>query len=161
MSTNPNNTALPVFSSTNESTDWFEPLPGERMRVRIGSDATGGRLTLLENVVLPGAAAPMHFHHDADELFIVLEGQFRVTTGTEQIDAGPGSAIFAPQGAAHAFVNAGTVEARLLSVFVPGGMEAMFKEAAISRPDEILAMAARHRTVLIDRPFSAYCGQEG
>ncbi len=145
---------LPVFSSSNETGQWFEPLPGERMRVRIGSDATGGRLTVLENVVAPGAAAPMHFHHDADELFIVLSGQFRVTTGTEQIDAGPGSAVFAPQGAAHAFVNPGTVEARLLSVFVPGGMEAMFKEASKARPDEIPALAARHRTVLVGVPFS-------
>jgi mannose-6-phosphate isomerase-like protein (cupin superfamily) len=154
MASRPHIAALPVFSSTNETAEWFEPLPGERMRVRIGSEATGGRLTLLENIVAPGAAAPMHFHYDADELFIVLAGQFRVTTGTEQIDAGPGSAVFAPQGAAHAFVNAGTVDARLLSVFVPGGMEAMFKEASKARPDEILALAARHRTVLLGVPLS-------
>jgi mannose-6-phosphate isomerase-like protein (cupin superfamily) len=154
MSSYSHTLALPVFSSTSETAEWFEPLPGERMRVRIGSEATGGRLTLLENIVAPGAAAPMHFHYDADELFIVLSGQFRLTTGTEQIDAGPGSAVFAPKGAAHAFVNAGIVEARLLSVFVPGGMEAMFKEAATSRPGEIVAMAARHRTVLLGVPIS-------
>lgn len=153
MSSHSHTTPLPVFSSTDETAEWFEPLPGERMRVRIGSEATGGRLTLLENIVAPGAAAPMHFHYDADELFIVLAGRFRLTTATQQIDAGPGSAIFAPRGAAHAFVNAGTVEARLLSVFVPGGMEAMFEEASKARPDEILALAARHRTVLVGVPF--------
>ncbi len=145
-------TAQPVFSSADASADWFEPLPGERMRVRIGSDATGGRLTLLENVVAAGAAAPSHFHYDADELFIILEGCFRVTSGDRQIDAGPGAAVFVPRGAAHAFVNEGNADARLLSIFVPGGMEAMFKEAAISKPDEILAMAARHRTVLVGAP---------
>jgi mannose-6-phosphate isomerase-like protein (cupin superfamily) len=159
MSSQPYTSTLPIFSSPNEVAEWFEPLPGERMRVRIGSEATGGRLTVLENVVAPGAAAPMHFHYDADELFIVLSGQFRVTTGTvttgtQQIDAGPGSAVFAPQGAAHAFVNPGTTEARLLSIFVPGGMEAMFKEASRARPDKIPALAARHRTVLLGVPFS-------
>ena len=76
MSSHPHTTPLPVFSSTDETAEWFEPLPGERMRVRIGSEATGGRLTLLENIVAPGAAAPMHFHYDADELFIVLAGRF-------------------------------------------------------------------------------------
>ncbi len=154
MSSQPYTAALPIFSSPNEPSEWFEPLPGERMRVRIGSEATGGRLTVLENVVAPGAAAPMHFHYDADELFIVLSGQFRVTTGTQQIDAEPGSAVFAPRGAAHAFVNPGTVEARLLSIFVPGGIEAMFKEASRARPDEVPALAARHRTVLVGVPFS-------
>ncbi len=152
MSLSSDKTTEPVFSSAEASADWFEPLPGERMRVRIGSDATGGRLTLLENVVAAGAAAPSHFHYDADELFIVLEGRFRVTSGAQQFDAGPGAAIFVPQGATHAFVNEGNADARLLSIFVPGGMEAMFKEAVVSQPDEILAMAARHRTVLVGAP---------
>lgn len=144
---------LPVFSSADENDNWFEPLPGERMRVRIGSDATGGRLTLLENVVAASASAPSHFHHDADELFIVLNGQLAVNTGTRQIEAGPGSAIFVPRGTTHAFVNNGRVEARLLSVFLPGGMEAMFREAAFTRLEEIPAMAARHRTMLVGAPM--------
>jgi mannose-6-phosphate isomerase-like protein (cupin superfamily) len=149
MHTDSHSFALPVFSAADETSDWFEPLPGERMRVRIGSDATGGRLTLLENEVAAGAAAPNHFHHDADELFIVLDGRFRVSSGTDQIDAGPGAAIFVPRGTAHAFFNDGRVAARLLSVFLPGGMEAMFREAAFTRLEEIPAMAARHGTVVI------------
>lgn len=144
---------VPVFSSPDETTDWFEPLPGERMRVRIGSDAAGGRLTLLENVVSAGAAAPSHFHHDADELFIIVEGHFRVSSGDWQIDAGPGAAVFVPRGATHAFVNEGRTDARLLSVFVPGGMEAMFREATVTQPEHIGAMAARHRTILVGAPI--------
>ena len=58
MRTDTHVSVQPIFSSGKVSADWFEPLPGERMRVRIGSDATGGRLTLLENVVASGAAAP-------------------------------------------------------------------------------------------------------
>lgn len=141
--------AAPVFSEAGQSHDWFEPLPGERMRVRIGSDATSGRLTLIENVVAPGAAAPCHLHQDADELFIVLEGRFCVTAGSSQYEAGPGAAMFVPRGAAHAFVNMGSGAARLLSVFTPGGMEAMFREAAMSSLDAIPALAARHRTLLL------------
>lgn len=141
--------AVPVFSSGLAPADWFEPLPGERMCIRIGSDATGGRLTLLENRVAPGAAAPRHFHHAADELFIVLDGCFRVGSVLGEIDATAGAAVFVPRGAIHDFVNAGSREARLLSVFVPGGMEAMFVEAARSRPEDIPAMAERHGTVLL------------
>lgn len=143
---------VPVFSSPDGPADWFEPLPGERMRVRIGSDASGGRLTLLENVVRPGASAPSHFHHDADELFIVLEGHFCVSSGAYEFAAGPGAAVFVPRGATHAFVNQGRADARLLSVFVPGGMEAMFQEAAVTQPGQIVAMAGRHRTVLLGSP---------
>ena len=82
----------------------------------------------------------------------MLAGGFEVRSGTEQFDAGPGAAIFVPRGTAHAFVNTGSADARLLSVFVPGGMEAMFREAAVSSLDEIPAMAARHRTVLVGAP---------
>lgn len=153
MYPNSDNPPLPVFSSADVTDNWFEPLPGERMRVRIGSDSTGGRLTLLENVVAASASAPSHFHHDADELFIVLDGHFCVSTGTRQIEAGPGSAIFVPRGTTHAFVNNGRLEARLLSVFLPGGMEEMFREAAFTRLEEIPAMAARHRTVLVAAPM--------
>lgn len=156
MYVNVNFPTLPVFSGTQDPADWFEPLPGERMRVRIAGESTEGRLTVLENVVAAGAAAPGHFHHDVDELFIVLEGRIRVTCSNLKFDAGPGSAMFIPRGSAHSFVNETDADARLLSVFSPGGMEAMFREASRTRPDDIAAMARRHRTEVVG-PVSTEC----
>ena len=52
--------------------------------------------------------APLHVHHADDEAWYVLEGTLRFRLGDDEIEAGPGSAVFAPRGMPHAYGNAGT-----------------------------------------------------
>ena len=50
--------------------------------------------------------APLHVHHADDEAWYVLEGTLRFRLGDDEIEAGPGSAVFAPRGMPHAYGNA-------------------------------------------------------
>ena len=64
--------------------------------------------------------APLHVHHADDEAWYVLEGALRFRLGEDTFEAGPGGAVLAPKGAAHAYGNARNGErARYLLVTTP------------------------------------------
>jgi quercetin dioxygenase-like cupin family protein len=149
MHLHPQRVPSPVVSDAADLADWFEPLPGERMSVRIGSRATVGRMAVLESVIAANGSAPLHFHEAADELFIVAEGCLRVSLADRTVEASPGTVIFVPRGTVHGFVNAGTEDVRLLAVFTPGASEAMFREAVTTPPEGLVALAARHGTRIV------------
>src|SRR5262245_47965079 len=53
-----------------QTREWFTPLPGERIVLRIRNNDTGGAFSMTEIVVAPLAGPPLHFHRDADEVFM-------------------------------------------------------------------------------------------
>jgi mannose-6-phosphate isomerase-like protein (cupin superfamily) len=64
--------------------------------------------------------APLHIHHSDDEAWYVLEGSLRFRIGDETFEAGPGAAVLAPKGTAHAYGNARRGQlARYLLVITP------------------------------------------
>jgi mannose-6-phosphate isomerase-like protein (cupin superfamily) len=71
---------------------------------------------------------PLHVHHREDELIQVLEGTVRVACGERDETLEPGGLAFLPRGIPHAF-QVGETPARLLVVFAPGGVEAMFLDS--------------------------------
>lgn len=100
-----------------------------RRRIHITAAQTGGRLSVWEEIVLPGEGVPPHIHHREDEMFHVLEGVVRIWCGAETFVAGPGATAVLPRGIRHHFVNEGPKDARVLVVCTPGGFEGMLIEA--------------------------------
>jgi mannose-6-phosphate isomerase-like protein (cupin superfamily) len=120
---------------------------GETVIVR--RDPGGGRLdaSVLEEVVPPGVAAPLHRHEREDEVSYVIEGTFRIWRGGEVLDLGPGGVALLPRREAHTFKNIGPGPGRLLTVVTPAGFERFFEVVAErglgeSDEDEIAAVAA-------------------
>jgi mannose-6-phosphate isomerase-like protein (cupin superfamily) len=108
---------------------------------------TGGALSLWEEIVAPGAGAPLHIHHREDEAFLVLEGRLRIWCAGAVHDLEPGAAIALPRGVPHRFENPGPGIARALVLCTPGGFDGFFRELdAIPGfgPEAIAAAAARH-----------------
>jgi mannose-6-phosphate isomerase-like protein (cupin superfamily) len=64
----------------------------------------------------PRLIAPLHVHHSDDEAWYVLEGTLRVQVGSEEVEAGAGSAVFVPRGKAHTYWNPGPGQVRYLLV---------------------------------------------
>ena len=69
----------------------------------LGSN-TDGRLDLVDHRMPAGYAPPRHVHHDADEVFYLIDGTLEVTCGDESWRVGPGSVVFLPRGVPHGFV---------------------------------------------------------
>ena len=79
------------------------------------SAARANRCAASQEVVCPpGLGVPPNIHHQQDEAFYVLEGQFSLLSGDEMIEAGPGSFTRIPKGTLHSFKNTGESIGKLL-----------------------------------------------
>ena len=84
--------------------------------------ATDGSFLLAEWTAGPGGdepprtIAPLHVHFEDDEAWYVLDGTLRFRLGDDEIEAGAGTAVFAPRGVAHTFWNPSPEPARYLLV---------------------------------------------
>jgi quercetin dioxygenase-like cupin family protein len=68
-------------------------------------------------VIEPGAGAPLHFHPDADEVLIVVEGTLDLRIGGERRLVGPDHTISIPAGTPHGFMAAGPAPTRIYAFF--------------------------------------------
>ena len=106
------------------------PVSGERVVVRVGTEDSGGDLLAIDGYVKPGGAVTgEHVHPSIDEDFTVVRGRvgFRID-GRESV-AEPGERLHVPAGTAHDWWNAGDEEAHVRVEIRPG---ARFEEMAIN-----------------------------
>ena len=96
------------------------PVTGERVVVRVGTEESGGNLLVVEGYIRPGGRVTgEHVHPAIEETFTVVGGRvgFRLD-GRESI-AEPGQRLHAPAGTAHDWWNAGEDEAHVVVEISP------------------------------------------
>jgi quercetin dioxygenase-like cupin family protein len=93
---------------------------GIDMKVLIGGEHTGGKLSAVVAEIKPGEGPPPHLHRDREEFFYVLEGQYELGVGGEESVIGPGTMVFVPRGTVHTFKNISASNGRLLEWTIPG-----------------------------------------
>jgi mannose-6-phosphate isomerase-like protein (cupin superfamily) len=98
------------------------------MRLKIGSELTDGRWSLLEGLTRPGAQSLLHRHEQGTKAFYVLHGSYELFCSGEWSDLNAGDAITIPAGAVHGF-RAGPNGGRALVIY-PGRQERWFIEVA-------------------------------
>jgi quercetin dioxygenase-like cupin family protein len=97
------------------------PLTGERVVVRVGTEDSGGELLEVDTYVSPGGAVTgEHIHPAIEESFTVVRGRvdFRLN-GRESI-AELDRPLHVPAGVAHDWWNAGEEEAHIIVEIRPG-----------------------------------------
>ena len=105
------------------------------------SQSTGGAYSLLHLTATPDFATPYHLHHEEDEAFYVLDGEFTFFSGKNKILLGPGGYIFLPRGLPHGFRSSSKGDARILIQVMPGtevGFIGMMLEMAVPAKDRVL-----------------------
>jgi quercetin dioxygenase-like cupin family protein len=100
---------------------------GIPMNIMLRAEETGGAFAAIVAEFEPGQGPPPHFHHDHEEYFFVLEGEFELSVGGQDVTAGPGSMVFVPRETVHAFKYVGTTRGKLLEWGTPGGQERYFE----------------------------------
>jgi quercetin 2,3-dioxygenase len=99
--------------------------------LKLSSNDTGGALAVWESL-MPGKGGPsFHVHHDVDEWFFVIDGEFVFKLGDALHDVHPGDSVFAPRGQPHTWSHRGTGTGRVLFLVNPAGLlESFFRESA-------------------------------
>jgi mannose-6-phosphate isomerase-like protein (cupin superfamily) len=122
-------------------------LLGDTYTLKISGEQTGGAFTLLEAVVPLGGGPPPHIHHLEDEVFVILEGELRVTMEGHTLPAPVGTVISVPKGTQHSYAAVGTVPVRMLFLYIPAGMEKMFGEIGTPAQPGVAAPPATQEDV--------------
>ena len=82
--------------------------------IKADRSITGGRFSLVEQVIPAGFESPWHVHHSEDESFYVLEGEMTAIVGDTKFRLGKGDFGFGPQGVPHGFRIESSTPARIL-----------------------------------------------
>jgi quercetin dioxygenase-like cupin family protein len=122
---------------------WFDVVPGERSVIRVHSDQVGGRYTIMEHAIAPGASPPLHSHRE-EEVFEVLAGTMTFVCGDDRFEGAAGTVVIVPPEMPHSWANLSGQEVRLRTTFTPGGLEPMFQSFAGMLPMGIAALAATY-----------------
>ncbi len=79
---------------------WFlDTLVCVRVSHRDGAD----RISVLEHAARRGDSPPLHVHVEEDEVFHILEGEFRFLIGAEERRGHAGDTVLAPKGTRHTY----------------------------------------------------------
>jgi len=100
---------------------------------------TKGAFFLSEIFVPPGGGPPPHIHYREDESFHVLEGTLTIQIGEDILTASPGDSVYLPRGIVHSFKNTGDVDAKVLVLITPAGLENFFAEVFDPAADRFAA----------------------
>ena len=91
------------------------------------NDARGG-LFVMEHSNRKKGGPARHLHHNEDEWFYVIEGDYIVEVGNEQFRLKSGDSVLGPREVPHAWAFVGDTPGRLLIAFAPANkMEEYFR----------------------------------
>ena len=132
---------------------------GVHYKTILGTEESGGAMSVVDSVSPPNSGPPRHIHHDADETFVMLTGDALFWLEGDEFTRGPGQTMFVPRGKQHTFRVVSSVPARHLVILTPGGFEGFFSEMAANNyriPEDMPAIsecAARYQLSFIGPPL--------
>ncbi len=112
---------------------------------------------IIENTFWQKGGPARHLHHDQDEWFCAVEGEFILEVGPERFMLRPGDSLLAPRKVPHVWAFTGGVRGRMLIAFLPAGqMEAFFREVtkANAMPPQDPELWRAHGMELLGPPLA-------
>jgi mannose-6-phosphate isomerase-like protein (cupin superfamily) len=135
---------------------------GDAVKVKISSRDTGCTFAVVEELTQPQGGPPLHVHHEQDEWFHILEGEYMFEVDGNQLHARVGDVVFAPRGSRHTFQVIGSTPGRSTISVIPGGLDLFFEEVVALCPhgnaldiDKILPLFEKYKMELLGPPIAA------
>ncbi len=116
-------------------------------------------LLIIENEFYEAGGPARHLHHNQDEWFYILQGEFLFEVGSQKLLLKPGDSVLAPRQVPHVWAFSGSPlqeHGRILIAFLPAGkMEAFFREVtrANAMPAQDPALWQAHGMELLGPPL--------
>jgi mannose-6-phosphate isomerase-like protein (cupin superfamily) len=96
---------------------------------KVSTQDSSGALFTMEHTNRKKGGPPRHLHHNEDEWFYAIEGEYLIEVGSERFQLKSGDSILAPREVPHVFAFVGETHGKLLIAFAPANrMEAFFRE---------------------------------
>ena len=125
---------------------------------KIPTRATGGALFAFEHTDMGKGGPPRHVHHDQDEYFYVVDGEFVMEVGDQRHHLKRGDCLFAPRRVPHAWACVSERGSLLTTVSPAGTFETFIlettKHATLPPPAEVAAAFAEHGMTLLGPPLA-------
>jgi quercetin dioxygenase-like cupin family protein len=134
---------------------WDEPMrtTGEKVWTKVSAKDTGDAWAMFESRVPKELSLPLHVHHEQDEWYWVLEGDFVFEAGGQRHGLSTGMSVLLPRAIPHRWKNNGR-DGRLLILVQPAGrMEYFFDRVSKATPEDRKDMG-------LARQVFAECGME-
>ena len=110
---------------------------------------TLGALAICEITAFDKGGPAQHLHHDQDEWFYVVEGEYVIEVGEKRYELGPGDSVLGPRKVAHAWAYVGEGTGRQIATLQPAGeIEAFF--------DNLATLGSSPEPEVLRRAFSSY-----
>ena len=110
---------------------WFQ---NSLITIHVPASQGQDGISILEHFVPYGSSPPLHFHRTEDEVFSVLEGEFRVRLQDQEHRFRAGDVRFIPKGTPHTYRVESSQGGRCLAITVGGEFERFVR--TVSRPAE-------------------------
>jgi uncharacterized cupin superfamily protein len=120
-----------VTTSMNTNQLWFQ---NSLVTIRVSASDGQDGISILEHLVPYGFSPPLHLHRTEDEVFHVLEGEFRVKLKDQEHRLGAGDVLLAPKGVPHTYRVESAQGGRCFAITARGDFERFVR--AVSRPAE-------------------------
>ena len=130
-------TFIPPFAMQSGEGRALETPTGDAVTVKADTRKTNGSLTVIELLIEPKSGPALHTHLREDELWYVIDGDFRFKAGDAMLRASTGGMAFGPRGTPHCFQNIGDASGRLLVITTPSGLERFFEQSAELLPSPL------------------------
>ena len=118
-----------VTTSMSTNQLWFQ---NSLVTIRVSTSDGQDGISVLEHRVPHGFSPPLHLHRTEDEVFHVMEGEFRVRVRDQEHRLGAGDVLLAPKGVPHTYRVESAQEGRCLTITARGDFERFVR--AVSRP---------------------------
>jgi mannose-6-phosphate isomerase-like protein (cupin superfamily) len=100
--------------------------------VKVSAQDTNGGFCVTEIIDVEKGGPARHLHHEQEEWFYVVEGEYAIEVGEEHYELGPGDSVLAPRKVAHVWAHVGEGAGRLIAALQPAGeIEAFFDDLAM------------------------------
>jgi len=96
---------------------------------KVSTQDSHGDLFTMEHSSRKKGGPPRHLHHNEDEWFYAIAGEYVVEIGPERFRLKSGDSVLAPREVPHAWAFVGDTPGKMLIAFAPANkMEAFFRE---------------------------------
>lgn len=114
--------------------------------VKISGKDTGGQLAVFEYVGNEKTGPSLHVHHEQDEIFSIIEGEYLFRVGDKEFTAKAGDTVFAPRGIPHTWLQLSEKGKQVYMVQPAGKLEEFFlKMNALKGPPTEEFMRGMHK----------------